>query len=72
VLDLSRPGTAIIGDNVVREGAVIDPDSDDPHVQGIRGFHEMLATDPRVDATTIQTVGSKGHDGFSLALVRDS
>lgn len=71
-LDLSRPGTAIIGDNVVREGAVIDSASDDPRVQGVRGFHEVLATDPRVDATTIQTVGSKGYDGFSLAIVRKS
>jgi predicted O-methyltransferase YrrM len=71
-LDLSRPGTAIVGDNVVREGAVIDFGSDDPRVQGVRGFHEVLATDPRVDATTIQTVGSKGYDGFSLAIVRES
>jgi predicted O-methyltransferase YrrM len=69
-LDLARPGTAIVGDNVVREGAVIDSASDDPRVLGVRGFHEVLATDPRVDATTIQTVGSKGYDGFSLALVR--
>ena len=70
-LDLSQPGTAIVGDNVVREGAVIDSSSDDPRVRGVRGFHEVLATDPRVDATTIQTVGSKGYDGFSLALVRE-
>ena len=69
-LDLSRPGTAIVGDNVVREGAVVDSDSGDPRVQGVRGFHEVLAADPRIDATTIQTVGSKGYDGFSLALVR--
>jgi predicted O-methyltransferase YrrM len=71
-LDLSRPGTAIVGDNVVREGAVVDSANDDPRVQGVRTFHEVLATDPRVDATTIQTVGSKGYDGFSLALVRES
>lgn len=69
VLDLSRPGTAIVADNVVREGAVIDSDSDDPRVQGIRGFHELLAADPRIDGTTIQTVAAKGYDGFSLALV---
>lgn len=68
---LSRPGTVIVGDNVVREGAVTDADSDDPRVQGARRFHELLAADPRLDATTIQTVGSKGHDGFSLALVAD-
>ena len=72
MLGFSRPGTAIVGDNVVREGAVIDSASDDPRVQGVRGFHEVLATDPRVDAMTIQTVGSKGYDGFSLAIVRDS
>ena len=70
-LYLSRPGTAIVGDNVVREGTLIDPSSDDPRVQGVRGFHEVLAADPRVDSTTIQTVGSKGYDGFSLALVRE-
>lgn len=68
-IELSRPGTVIIGDNVVREGAVAEPDSDDPRVQGARRFHELLAADPRLDATTIQTVGSKGHDGFSLARV---
>jgi predicted O-methyltransferase YrrM len=71
-LDLSRPGTLIVGDNVVREGALIDSDSDDPRVQGVRAFHEVLAADPRIEATTIQTVGSKGYDGFSLALVRAS
>jgi predicted O-methyltransferase YrrM len=71
-LELSRPGTAIVGDNVVREGAVIDSASSDSRVQGVRGFHEVLATDPRIDATTIQTVGSKGYDGFSLAIVSES
>ena len=70
-LDLSRPGTVIVGDNVVREGALIDADSDDRRVRGVRGFHELLAADPRLDATTIQTVGSKGYDGFSIALVGD-
>lgn len=70
-LDLSRPGTAIVADNVVRDGAVLDSDSDDPRVQGVRGFHELLGSDPRVDATTIQTVGSKGYDGFSIALVNE-
>lgn len=68
-LDLSRPGTLIVGDNVVREGALIDADSDDPRVQGVRAFHEVLSVEPGLDATTIQIVGSKGYDGFSLALV---
>jgi predicted O-methyltransferase YrrM len=66
---LSRPGTVIIGDNVVREGEVIDPTNSDPRVQGTRRLFELLASDPRVDATAIQTVGSKGYDGFVLAIV---
>jgi predicted O-methyltransferase YrrM len=53
----------------VRGGAVLDGDSSDPEVQGIRRFTERLAADPRVRATVIQTVGSKGYDGFALALV---
>ena len=57
-------------DNVIREGAVINPDDPDPRVQGARRFFAMLATDSRVDATTIQTVGSKGYDGFTLAIVK--
>src|SRR4051794_19310657 len=65
-LRLSRPGTAIVADNVVRGGAVADPESDDPNAPGLRGFTEMLATDPRIDATAIQTVGAKGWDGFVL------
>jgi predicted O-methyltransferase YrrM len=69
-LELSRPGTVIIVDNVVRDGQVIDPASRDPSVQGMRRFLEQLAVEPRVSATAIQTVGSKGHDGFSLAVVR--
>jgi predicted O-methyltransferase YrrM len=69
-LALSRPGTVIVGDNVVREGAVIDPDSDDPLVQGVRAFYEILAADDRLAATTIQTVGTKGYDGFLIAVVR--
>jgi predicted O-methyltransferase YrrM len=68
-LRLSRPGALIIVDNVVREGAVIDPTSDDPRVQGTRRFHARVAAEPRVTATVIQTVGSKGYDGFTLALV---
>jgi predicted O-methyltransferase YrrM len=68
-LELSRPGTLIVADNVVRGGAVADPATDDPAVQGVRRFLELLAAEPRVVATAIQTVGSKGWDGFVLAFV---
>jgi predicted O-methyltransferase YrrM len=68
-LELSRPGTLIVADNVVRGGEVADPASDDPNVRGVRCFHELLAAEARVSATTIQTVGAKGHDGFTFALV---
>lgn len=68
-LKLSRPGSLIIGDNVVRDGAVVDAASGDPRVQGVRRFYELLASSPRVSATAIQTVGSKGYDGFAIALV---
>jgi predicted O-methyltransferase YrrM len=68
-LRLSRRGGLIIVDNVVRKGAVADPASDDLSVQGMRRFYETLAAEPRVEATAIQTVGSKGYDGFALALV---
>ncbi len=68
-LQISRGGSLIIVDNVIRKGAVIDADSADPDVQGVRQFNKMLAAEPRVSATEIQTVGSKGHDGFALALV---
>ena len=68
-LRLARPGTVIIGDNVVRGGAVADPDSDDPNVQGVREFLGLIAQEPRLDATAIQTVGEKGWDGFCLAVV---
>jgi predicted O-methyltransferase YrrM len=68
-LKLSGPGAMIIVDNVVREGALADPKSKDPSVQGVRRFHVRLAGEPRVTATTIQTVGSKGYDGFTLVRV---
>jgi predicted O-methyltransferase YrrM len=68
-LKLSRPGSLIIVDNVVRKGAIVDADSLDANVQGIRRFNQMLAADKRVSATAIQTVGSKGYDGFTLALL---
>jgi predicted O-methyltransferase YrrM len=66
---LSRHGTLIIVDNVVRGGAVVDPNTTDPNVQGTRQFNDLLARDKRVSATEIQTVGVKGYDGFALALV---
>jgi predicted O-methyltransferase YrrM len=68
-LDHSRPGSLIVSDNVVRFGELVNPDSDDPTIPAQRRLHEMLAADPRVEATTIQTVGVKGHDGFNVALV---
>jgi predicted O-methyltransferase YrrM len=68
-LRLSRRGSLIVVDNVVRNGAVADPASVDPNVQGIRRFNQRLAAEPRVSATAIQTVGSKGYDGLTIALV---
>ena len=73
-LELSQPGSMIIADNVVRGGAILDPLATDPRlgdggVQGVRRFYELLAAEPRVSATAIQTVGSKGYDGFAVALV---
>ncbi|HAT1608852.1 TPA: O-methyltransferase [Raoultella planticola] len=68
-LRYSRPGTLIIGDNVVREGEVTHPHSADERVQGVRRFIEMMGSDPRLTVTALQTVGSKGWDGFTLAWV---
>lgn len=68
-LKLSRPGSVIVVDNVVRKGAVLDAGSSDADVQGVRRFNEVLAKEKRVTATTIQTVGSKGYDGFTIVLV---
>lgn len=68
-LKLSRRGSLIIADNVVRNGEVVNAASGDPSVQGIRRFNELLAAEPRVSATTIQTVGGKGYDGLALVLV---
>ena len=68
-LRLSAPGTLIVADNVVRDGAVADPDSPDPNVQAVRRYNALLAAEPRVTATVLQTVGSKGYDGFAIALV---
>jgi predicted O-methyltransferase YrrM len=66
---LSRPGTVIVVDNVVRDGAVIDASSDNAAVQGVRRLVDLVAAEPRVSATVIQTVGSKGYDGYLLAVV---
>ena len=68
-LALTRPGSLIVVDNVVRGGAILDPKHADPRVRAMRTFVEQLAAEPRVSATVIQTVGSKGHDGFAVALV---
>lgn len=66
---LGRPGTTIIVDNVVREGGVLDANSDDDRIAGTRALFDMLSNNPRLDATAIQTVGAKGWDGFVLARV---
>ena len=68
-LRLSRPGTGILVDNVVREGRIADANSVDPDVTGTRQMFEMMAREPRLAATAIQTVGDKGWDGFALAIV---
>jgi predicted O-methyltransferase YrrM len=68
-LRLSRPGTLIVADNVIRGGAIVDPEDPGESVQGVRAFFDALAAEPDVRATAIQTVGSKGYDGFALALV---
>ncbi|WP_210453801.1 O-methyltransferase [Pantoea ananatis] len=67
---LARPGTVIIADNVVRGGAVTEAASTDCNVQGVREFFQLLTSDPRLDATAIQTVGEKGWDGFVMARVK--
>jgi predicted O-methyltransferase YrrM len=68
-LQVTRPGSLIVVDNVVRKGAVADPADADPAVRGTRHLFDRLAAEPRVSATAIQTVGSKGYDGFAVALV---
>jgi predicted O-methyltransferase YrrM len=69
-LKLSRPGTLIIGDNVIRDGEILDATSTDASVVGTRTFLERLGSHPRLDATALQTVGSKGYDGFAFAIVK--
>jgi len=68
-LKLSRPGTVIVADNVVRDGKVIEAENADPNIQGVRRFTELVAAEPRLSATVLQTVGTKGYDGFAIAIV---
>jgi len=68
-LKLSRRGSLIIADNVIRDGEVVDSASSDSRVVGVRRFNQQLASEPRVSATVIQTVGRKGHDGMAMAIV---
>lgn len=69
-LEMSHPGSLIVVDNIVRKGGVTDPESTDASVKGIQRFIETFKDDPRVTMTGLQTVGSKGYDGFALALVK--
>jgi predicted O-methyltransferase YrrM len=68
-LQLARPGTVIVADNVVRDGEVVNPSSPDERVQGVRAFLELAAANDRIEGTAVQTVGSKGYDGFALFVV---
>ncbi|MGV1015074.1 MAG: O-methyltransferase [Methyloceanibacter sp.] len=68
-IKLARPGSLIVVDNVVREGRVLDAQSDSPHIQGLRRFYELAAAESRASGTAIQTVGAKGHDGLAILLV---
>lgn len=70
-LALVRPGGCIVADNVVRGGGITDPSSTDPNVLGVRETLELMAAEPRLSTTVIQTVGGKGHDGFAMAVVAD-
>ena len=68
-LKLARVGTVIVADNVVRGGKVVNPEAEDVNVQGVQRFTELVAANPRLSATVLQTVSTKGHDGFALAVV---
>ncbi len=68
-LRLSRPGSLIVADNVIREGAVLEPDSPDERVTGVRRFNQLIADHPAVSASILQTVGAKGYDGMAFAVV---
>lgn len=71
-LELTRVGSVIVGDNIVRGGRVLDAASSEASIEGSRRFMDLIAAEPRLDATAIQTVGSKGYDGFAIALVVES
>ncbi|MCX4969299.1 O-methyltransferase [Streptomyces sp. NBC_00654] len=71
-VELTRPGSLIIADNVVRDGEVVDAESTDPKVQGVRRFTELVAADPTLSATALQTVGDKGYDGLMAVLVTEA
>jgi predicted O-methyltransferase YrrM len=71
-LDLTRPGSVIVVDNVVRQGRIADPADTSADVVGTRATYDLLAAEPRLDATALQTVGSKGYDGFAVALVSEA
>ena len=70
-LRLSRPGSVIVADNVVRQGRVGDAENRDPNITGTRRMFEMIAQEPRLESTAVQTVGLKGYDGFAVLRVRD-
>lgn len=70
-LRLSRVGTIVVVDNVIREGAIVDAESKDESVRGTRRLFDLIATSPKLEATALQTVGSKGYDGFVMAVVRE-
>ncbi|MFJ4896912.1 O-methyltransferase [Streptomyces sp. NPDC088727] len=70
-LKLTRPGSLIVADNVVRDGEVVDAASEDPKVRGVRRFTELVAAEPTLTATALQTVGTKGYDGLLMALVTE-
>lgn len=69
-LVLSKPGTLIIADNVIREGRVLDEKSEDEKVRGVQNFNQMLSNNTKITATIMQTVGMKAHDGMALAIVK--
>jgi len=69
-ITLSHPGTVIVADNVIREVMIVDAENQDPRVQGVRKFFDKIANDKRLTATAVQTVGSKGYDGFALVIVK--
>lgn len=71
-LRLTRPGGVIVVDNVIRDGKIVDPAETGPDVTGTRAAYDLLAAEPRLDATAIQTVGSKGYDGFAIAVVSNA